>query len=83
MSEFDKYDTEKYATKNACCLDKFSNDVMTCCENGSGECVATGTSVYLPSWQKQTCEERDGALVPDWEKNWVSDSIKECCKECK
>jgi hypothetical protein len=62
---------------------KFSSNVMNCCESGSGECTATGTPVYLPNWLDQKCEERDSTLVSDWETNWVSYSIEECCAECE
>jgi hypothetical protein len=83
LSEFDKYSTEKYVNKNICCMEKFSNDVMTCCDSGSGECTATGKPVFLPNWQKQKCEERDSTLVTEWEADWVSNTVEECCQECK
>jgi hypothetical protein len=47
LSEFDKYDAEKYVTKNSWCMAKFSNNVVTCCDNGGRECKATGTPLYI------------------------------------
>ena len=83
LSEFDKYDTEKYVTKNSCCMTKFSGNILACCENGGGECTATGNPLYLPNWSDQKCEERDSTLVSGWEIDWVSYSIEECCEECE
>jgi hypothetical protein len=64
-------------------MTKFSGNIMACCENGGGECTAIGTPVHLPNWSDQKCEERDSTLVPDWEVDWVSYSIEECCDECE
>lgn len=81
--EFDAYDTEKYPTKNACCMEKFGVDVVTCCQEGEGECVSTGTTVYIPNWSAQACQSRDSSLVTEWETYWISNTIEECCEECK
>ena len=81
-SEFDMYDPEnyeKYVNKNQCCMEKFSNNVWNCCEQGEGECSMSGDTVYIPDWGKQTCAERDAGLVPKWESDWVSTSMEACC----
>lgn len=83
LGEFDSYHTEKYVTKNYCCMQKFDADIMTCCHKGEGECTSTGSPVYIPNWAMQTCQARDSSLVPEWEKSWVSNTIEECCNECK
>lgn len=83
LGEFDMYDTDKYSDKNACCMYKFSNNVMACCEDGDGACISVGTPVYIPNWSDQKCDERDSTLVTAWEAHWVSDTIEECCEECK
>lgn len=83
FEDFDAGDMDKYVTKSKCCIEKFSSDAPACCQDGEGECVLTGISVYLPNWGAQTCESRDDSLVPDWENSWISNTIEECCKECK
>lgn len=83
LGEYDLYDTEKYAKKNYCCMEKFDGDVMTCCTEGEGKCTSTGTPVYIPDWVARNCQIRDSSLVPEWEIDWASSTIQECCDECK
>ena len=83
LGDFDEYDTEKYATKTICCMEKFGNDVIACCEGGDGECATDGSAVYIPNWSKQKCDERNSALTLSWESDYVSDTVEECCKKCK
>ena len=83
LSEFDLYDTEKYATKNACCLEKFSNNILSCCNDGEGDCELEGTSLYIPDWTARGCQERDTGLVLEWENDWTSTTMEECCEKCK
>lgn len=83
LSEFDSYDSEKYATKNICCMEKFSGDVTKCCRDGEGDCVSAGSPMYIPNWSVQTCQPRDSFLIPDWESNWAFDTLEECCEECE
>ena len=83
LSESELYDAEqyeKYVTKNQCCLEKFGNDVWTCCEEGDGECLVSGHTVYLPDWIMQTCKERDSALMSEWESTYASNSMESCCE---
>ena len=83
MSEVDLYDAEqyeKYVTKNQCCLENFSNGIWTCCDEGDGECSASGHIVYLPDWIMQTCKERDSALMSEWDSTWASASMESCCE---
>ena len=58
-------------------------DIVACCENGEGECVSSGTLIYVPNFYKQTCEERDSSLVPDWETDFISSTMNACCEGCK
>ena len=81
FSEFDIYDTEKYISKNACCLSKFSNAIMNCCENGEGECAPTGTPVYIANLSSGKCDYRDSSLVSNWEVDSAYYNIEDCCKE--
>ena len=81
LSEFDLYDTEKYSSKNACCLSKFSYVVEDCCENGEGQCTSTGTPVFIANWSTGKCDYRDSSLLSDWELNLVYYNIEDCCEE--
>lgn len=83
LGDFDEYDTQKYATKNICCMEKFGGDIIKCCQDGEGECVSSGSPVYIPNWTEKACQPRDDSLVSDWEKDWISSTIEECCEECK
>eukprot|EP00956_Cyclotella_meneghiniana_P012599 scaffold17905_cov106-Cyclotella_meneghiniana.AAC.2 len=83
FSDFDDGDTNKYPSKNSCCMEKFGDDVVTCCQEGEGECVSTGTPVYIPNLTELTCQPRDSSLVPEWESGSVSNTIEECCEKCK
>ena len=69
--------------QNICCMEKFNGDVLTCCNGGEGECALAGASVYIPNWNARKCEARDSSLVSNWEKDWISSTIEECCEECK
>jgi len=81
MAEFDMYDTEKYMTKDACCKDKFSIDVGTCCESGQGECSSSNHLVYIPNWVKQECTKRDKNWLMEYEAEWISSTVEECCEK--
>lgn len=82
-AEFDAWDTEKYLTKDACCRDKFSGDMGSCCEEGEGECPLSGNVVYIPDWHRSKCVERDENLLMDWEVEWSSSNAEDCCEKCK
>lgn len=83
LGAFVAYNLEKYATKNICCMEKFGSVISTCCNEGEGECATTGIFAFVPNWIVHTCELRDTSLVPEWENDFVSSSIEECCEKCK
>jgi hypothetical protein len=81
LGQFGKHDTEKFATKNICCMEKFASNAQACCAEGNGECSLTGMSVYVANWITYTCQEKDIALLPDWENEWTSNTVEDCCEQ--
>jgi hypothetical protein len=78
---YDAENYDKYVNKNQCCMEKFGYNVVNCCEQGDGECTMSGNILYLPDWSKHTCAERDAGLLLEWESNWVSSTMEECCNQ--
>lgn len=74
---------EKYPTKNTCCMENFDSSVVNCCREGEGECVSSGYPIYIPNLTTQTCQARDSNLVPELERESVSNTIEECCDKCE
>lgn len=83
VTEFEFWDTQKFLSKQDCCIDRFPNDINSCCKAGLGECSLSGHLVYLPDWLNQECSERDESLVAEWEIEWVSKTVGACCQKCK
>ena len=74
---------EKYPTKNNCCMEKFSSEVVSCCHGGEGECVSSGYPIYIPNESTQSCQARDSSLVSESESGSVTNTIEECCDKRK